>query len=98
MHGKNVKRGSEKICDDSIIISNKNVAILFIIAKKNNMKINDKCIKTFNNMMCLDIYLSSLTDEEYEKIKYGIKSCNTKILPLISWDIFSDSISMVTTK
>jgi len=38
-----------------------------------------------NTMMCLDIYLSSLNDEEYDKVKHAVKPVKT--LPLISWDI-----------
>lgn len=41
--------------------------------------------KDINTMMCLDIYLSSLNNEEYDTIRHTIKSVRT--LPLISWDI-----------
>ncbi|MBD0831590.1 PAS domain-containing protein [Aestuariibaculum sediminum] len=43
------------------------------------------------NMTCLDIYLSSLTREETEKIKHIIQTPKTKPMPLISWDIFMTS-------
>lgn len=38
-----------------------------------------------NSMMCLDIYLTSLSDEEYSKITYKIKS--KRVFPVTSWDI-----------
>lgn len=41
-----------------------------------------------NTMMCLDIYLSSLTDAEYKNVTHRIKPVKT--LPLISWDITGD--------
>ncbi|EGV42894.2 PAS domain-containing protein [Bizionia argentinensis JUB59] len=40
-------------------------------------------------MMCLDIYLSSLSDKEYKIIKPEIKPSKAKPMPLLSWDIFS---------
>ena len=40
-------------------------------------------------MRSLDIYLSSLTIEEYEKIKHKIRP--QKPMPLLSWDIFMNS-------
>lgn len=46
---------------------------------KNNMQ----------QMMCLDIVLSSMTDDEYEKIKHFISPSQIKAMPLASWDIFS---------
>jgi PAS domain S-box-containing protein len=42
-----------------------------------------------SEMMCLDIYLSSLTAEEYDKISIQIKPSKTKVMPLLSWDIFN---------
>lgn len=42
-----------------------------------------------SEMMCLDIYLSSLSDEEYDKIKPEIKPSKANLIPLLSWDIFS---------
>jgi len=38
-----------------------------------------------NSMLCLDIYLSSLSDNEYGKIKHKIKS--RRVFPVTSWDI-----------
>lgn len=38
-----------------------------------------------NTMMCLDIYLSSLNNEEYDNVIHKIKP--RKLLPLVSWDI-----------
>lgn len=43
------------------------------------------------NMMCLDIYLSSLSNKEYQMIKHKIGISKSKPLPLLSWDIFMDS-------
>ena len=42
------------------------------------------------NMMGLDIYLSSLSNKEYEKIKHKIGTQKPKLMPLISWDFFMD--------
>jgi PAS domain S-box-containing protein len=41
-----------------------------------------------SEMMCLDIYLSSLSDKEHDKIKHQIKSSKAKTSPLSSWDIY----------
>lgn len=38
-----------------------------------------------NSMLCLDIYLSSLSDKEYSKITHKIKS--RRVFPVTSWDI-----------
>jgi len=50
-----------------------------------------------SNMMALDIYLSSLSDEEHyelsSKINFDIKST-----PLLSWDIFSHEKSLQLTE
>ena len=40
-------------------------------------------------MMSLDIYLSTLTNKEYYKIKHQIIPSNPKKTPLLSWDIYS---------
>jgi PAS domain S-box-containing protein len=42
-----------------------------------------------SGMMCLDFYLSSLSDKEYDKVKPQIKQSKNKVMPLLSWDIFS---------
>jgi PAS domain S-box-containing protein len=42
-----------------------------------------------SDMMCLDIYLSSLSDKEYSQTIQEIKPSNAKSMPIISWDIFS---------
>ena len=44
-------------------------------------------------MMCLDIYLSKLSREEYKNIqpKIGISKSNS--MPLLSWDIFAEGFS-----
>lgn len=41
-------------------------------------------------MKCLDIYLSSLNNKEYDEIKSKIEISKSKIMPLMSWDIFMD--------
>lgn len=46
--------------------------------------------KNLNNMMCLDIYLSSLNKDELEALEDGINSENIQTMPLLSWDIYSD--------
>ena len=43
-----------------------------------------------NNMMCLDIYLSSLNERELKAINEKTKFNNSHTLPLLSWDIYSD--------
>lgn len=40
--------------------------------------------------MCLDIYLSSLSDEEYDSIKHKIGTSKSKPMPLLSWDVFME--------
>ncbi|MGI9530470.1 PAS domain-containing protein [Lutimonas sp.] len=39
-------------------------------------------------MMCLDVYLSSLNQQEYDKIKHLLKPSVTEKSPLMSWDVF----------
>ncbi len=43
-----------------------------------------------SDMMCLDIYLSSLSDSTRDKIKLEIKPSTSKIMPLVSWDGYSE--------
>ncbi|MFN4762361.1 PAS domain-containing protein [Gillisia sp. Q332] len=43
-----------------------------------------------SNMACLDLYLSSLSNEEYRTIKHKIHP-NEQVSPLLSMDIFSSS-------
>ena len=38
--------------------------------------------------MCLDLYLSKLKEQEYQKIKPQIKTSTTNQMPLLSWDIY----------
>lgn len=45
-----------------------------------------------NNMMCLDIFLMSLDNREYEKIKHKIDPLIHKPHPLNSWDISGNFI------
>lgn len=42
-----------------------------------------------SEIMCLDIYTSSLSPKEYDKIKLQMKPSKAKFMPLFSWDIFS---------
>lgn len=44
-----------------------------------------------SEMMSLDIYLSSLSEEEYNNIRHQIKPSKAKAMPLMSWDIFSQN-------
>lgn len=52
------------------------------------------------DMMCLDIYLSSLDDQEHNIIKDKMESSKSKPMPLMSWDIFMDEYQkrMMKTK
>lgn len=43
------------------------------------------------NMRSLDIYLSGLSQEEYERIKHEIDPSKIKRGPLLSWDIFMEN-------
>lgn len=45
--------------------------------------------RNLSEMLCLDIYLSSLSEDKYDTIKQQIKPSESKIMPLLSWDIFS---------
>lgn len=42
-------------------------------------------------MRCLDIFLSGLSQEEYNKIKHQIDSSKLRRGPLLSWDIFMEN-------
>ena len=42
-----------------------------------------------SNMMALDIYLSSMSNEAYDKIENQINSQMVQTMPLLSWDLFS---------
>lgn len=41
-------------------------------------------------MTCLDVYLSSLSTEEYNKIKSKIGLNTIQLMPLKSWDVYSE--------
>lgn len=43
--------------------------------------------RSLNNMMCLDIYLASLSKEEYERIRHRVSPARRTSHPLLSWDI-----------
>lgn len=43
------------------------------------------------DMMCLDLYLSSLSEEQKKDIDLNIPESNAKIMPLLSWDIYSQN-------
>ena len=47
-----------------------------------------------NSMLCLDIYLSSLSDEKYNEIAHKIKS--ERIFPVTSWDISGNYLQKTT--
>ena len=47
-------------------------------------------------MLCLDIYLSSLSDEKYNEIAHKIKS--ERIFPVTSWDISGNYLQKATPK
>ena len=49
-------------------------------------------------MDTLDIYLSTLSNEEYEKIKSKIGTRKSKPMPLLSWDIFMDGYQKMIHK
>lgn len=40
-----------------------------------------------SKMMCLDLYLSSLSKKEYQKVEPHLKPAETISMPLMSWDI-----------
>ena len=42
------------------------------------------------NMMCLDVYLSGLSKEEYEKIKHNIGTRDYSPNPLLSWGVYME--------
>ena len=42
----------------------------------------------FAKMSCLDVYLSSLSTKEYQKIKMKIGSNAIRFMPLQSWDVY----------
>ncbi len=50
------------------------------------------------HMMCLDIYLESLNDYEYQKIKQRIIQPELKPHSLMSWGIFNDHSSQLIQK
>ncbi|WP_298758407.1 PAS domain-containing protein [uncultured Psychroserpens sp.] len=51
-----------------------------------------------SNMMALDIYLSSLSKEDFETVSSKIDYDSSKRLPLMSWDIYSDSLMLKRKK
>lgn len=48
-------------------------------------------MKNLTNMIGLDLYLSSLSNEDYSKIEHMLISENNHITPLLSWDVFSEN-------
>lgn len=40
-----------------------------------------------DEMTCLDVYLSSLTEDEFEDVKPKIQNNNFNAMPIMSWDI-----------
>lgn len=49
-------------------------------------------------MKALDIYISNLSVEEYEDVKFCIQDYKSKAMPLLSWDIFKDSFSKIVSQ
>ena len=47
-------------------------------------------IKKLNDMMCLDIYLSSLKEHELKAVDNEMNFRNIQPTPLLGWDIYSD--------
>jgi len=47
----------------------------------------DEYMENLSNMAGLDIYLASLSKEEYEKIRHRIKTSKYQPHPIMSWDI-----------
>ncbi len=43
-----------------------------------------------SNMMSLDIYLDSVQDIDYKNITSEASTSDQSIMPLMSWDIFSE--------
>src|SRR6218665_988447 len=52
------------------------------MAKKNN--------SDYNNLLCLDIFLASLTNAQYKKIAHRIQS--SRVFPSMSWGVFADPL------
>lgn len=46
--------------------------------------------KNINEMMCLDIYLSSLNVQELKAVDFESNSETIQTMPLLSWDIYSE--------
>ena len=42
---------------------------------------------SLDEMTCLDVYLSCLTEEEYEIVKPYIQNSDNKAMPIMSWDV-----------
>ena len=54
--------------------------------------------KNIGNMLCLDIYFSSLDKKEQAKISRKLKPVNYKLHPLLSGDIYSGYIHQLTNE
>ena len=48
-----------------------------------------------SNMMSLDIYLDSVQDIDYKNITSEASTSDQSIMPLMSWDIFSEDFSTI---
>lgn len=46
------------------------------------------------NMLCLDFYLSGLSNKEHRKLQKGLEIQQTKQLPLLSWDFYQNSFHL----
>ncbi|MBA6153121.1 PAS domain-containing protein [Gelidibacter maritimus] len=51
-----------------------------------------------NGMMCLDVYLSALSKEEFEKVEPHIQNPKVKSMPLLSWDLYMEGFNLQVKK
>lgn len=58
------------------------------------MKLSENYRYNISNVMCLDVYLSSLNREEYEKIKHRIKPTFQSAFPLMCMDVALNSFNL----
>ena len=51
-----------------------------------------------SNMRCLDLFISSQSEEEYKRIKNLITQSKTTVPPIISFDYYTENFSSVVNK
>jgi PAS domain S-box-containing protein len=51
------------------------------------MKLIERYKDNLTNMMSLDIYLSSLSADDYKKVKHSLQPLKQRISPLMAWDM-----------